>query len=135
MRILLFIVCLNLATGLVRELGLAGTEYASPTPASNSSDYEGHFSATETAEGWQATPYSGIPVVGDIFSAFQLAWRCIQYLFAGFPLFLQWLGDTFIVDSAARAAYNVVVYALVAIQAILGTLFVVEFISGRQLTE
>jgi len=134
-RILIFMVCLNLATGLVIELSLAGTEYVSPTMPTNSSEYQSHFNATETAEGWQATPYSGIPVIGDIFSAFQLMWRGIQYLIAGFPLFLNWLGDCFIIDASARVAYNVVVATLVAIQAILATLFVIEFISGRTLTE
>jgi len=135
MRILLFVVCLNLIAGMVAELGLAGTQYVSPVPPTDNEEYPSHFNATEVTGQWQATPYSGIPTVGDIFSAFQLMWRCFQYLIVGFPLVLSWLGDSFITDAATRSAYNVVVAVLVGFEAVLATLSLLEFISGRQLTE
>jgi len=130
-QILLFMVCLNLATGLIMELGLPGTEYVQGTKPSDASDYEEHFNATETAEAWRATPYSGIPIIGDVFSAFQIMWRSIQYLVVGFPLFLYWVGDNFIIDASARASFNVIVVTLVAIEGILITFFIIEFVSGR----
>ena len=133
-KILLFIVCLNLATGMVIELSLPGTEYVTPSNPSNRTEYEEHFNATETVEGWQATPFSGIPVVGDIFSGLQMFWRCMQYLIAGFPLFLVWIGDSFIIDASARLAYDVIVGVLIGIQAILMTVFALEYISGRYMT-
>jgi len=133
--ILLFIACLNLATGMVIALALPGTEYVQATNPSNVSEYEEHFNATETAENWGATPFSGIPVVGDIFSGFQFLFRNFRYLIDGFPMLLTWLSDTFIVDASAKTAFFVITNVLRAIFAILISMFVIEFISGRIMTD
>lgn len=134
-QILAFIVCLNLAVGLSIALGLPGTEYVQATNPSNASEYEGHFNATEIAEGWGATPYSGIPVIGDIFSGFQFLWRNLQYLIDGFPLLLTWISDTYIIDAAGQTAFAIIANALRAIYAVLITILVIEFITGRILTD
>ena len=137
-KILLFIVCLNLATGMVIALALPGTAYVMANnpgnPVSNASDYESHFNATEVAEGWQATPFSGIPVVGDIFSGFQFLFQNLQYLIDGFPTFLTWISDTYLVDASARAAFSIISNGLRAMYAILMSIWVIEFISGRYMT-
>ena len=134
-KILLFFICLNLATGMVIELSLAGTEYVQATTPSNASDYESHFNASDVAKGWGASPYSGIPIIGDIFSAFQMLWRIFEYVIAGFPLFLIWVGDSFIIDASARLAFNIISGVLVAMQAVLTTVFFLEFIWGREMTD
>lgn len=134
-KILLFIVCLNLATGLTIALALPGTEYVQPANPSNASDYEEHFNATDIAEGWEATPYSGIPIIGDIFSGFQFLWRNIQYLVDGFPMFLTWISDTYLVDASARLSFLIITNALRAVYAILMSLMVIEFITGRYPTD
>lgn len=133
-QIMLFVICLNLATGMIVELGglgaIPGTEYMQPTMPSNASDYESHFNATEVAEKWTWTNY-GIPILGDIFAAFEFAFRAIEYVIAGFPLFLMWMGNTFIVDATALLAYNIIVGVLCAIFYILMFFYAIEFISGR----
>lgn len=134
-KILLFILCLNLATGLAIALQVPGTEYVQATNPSNTSDYESHFNATEIAEGWGATPYSGIPIIGDIFSGFQFLWRNIQFLLDGFPLFLTWISDSYIIDAGAKTAFAVISNALRAIYAILMSFFAIEFISGRYMSD
>ena len=134
-KILLFIVCLNLASGLVVALALPGTEYVQGQNPSNTSEYESHFNATETAEQWGATPYSGIPVIGDIFSGFSFLFTNIRYLIDGFPMFLTWIGDTFIIDASAQIAFAVICNVLRAIFALLMSIFVIEFISGRYATD
>jgi len=134
-EILLFIACLNLATGMIVALALPGTEYVQATNPSNSSDYESHFNATETAENWGATPFSGIPVIGDIFSGFQFLFRNFQYLIDGFPMLLTWISDSFIVDASAKTAFFVITNVMRALFAVLMSVFVIEFISGRYATE
>lgn len=134
-QILAFIVCLNLAVGLSIALGLPGTGYVQATAPSNATEYEEHFNATEIAQGWGATPYSGIPVIGDIFSGFQFLWRNLQYLIDGFPMLLTWISDTYIIDAGAQTAFNIIANALRAVYALLITIFVIEFITGRVMTD
>lgn len=133
-QILLFIACLNLATGMVIALGLPGTDYVQAQNPSNASEYEEHFNATEIAEGWGATPYSGIPIVGDIFTGFHFFFRNIQYLLDGFPMFLTWISDTYIIDATAKTSFSIIANVLRAIFAILMTMLLIEFISGRYFT-
>lgn len=134
-QILIFIACLNLATGMVIALGLPGTEYVQATSPSNVSEYEDYFNATAVAESWESTPFSGIPIVGDIFSGFQFLFRNIQYLIDGFPMLLNWMSDTFIVDASAKTAFAIIINVLRAVYAITMFVFVIEFISGRYMTE
>ena len=133
--ILLFIACLNLSVGMIIALALPGTEYVQASNPSNASDYEAHFNATETAESWGATPFSGIPMIGDIFSGFQFLWRNFQYLIDGFPMLLNWLSDSFIVDASAKTAFFIITNVMRALFAILTSMFVIEFISGRIMTD
>lgn len=134
-QILLFIACLNLATGMIVALALPGTEYVHAANPTNSSEYESHFNATETAENWRATPFSGIPIIGDIFSGFHFLWRNLQYLIDGFPMLLTWLSDTFIVDASAKNAFVIIANVMRALFAVLMSVFVIEFISGRYATD
>jgi len=120
---------------MVIELNLAGTEYVQASNPSNVTEYADHFNATEVAGSWESTPFSGIPIVGDIFSAFQFLYRNLQYLFLGFPMFLAWIGDAFIVDATALTAYNTIVTVLGAVFAVTMSIFVIEFIGGRYMTE
>lgn len=134
-QILVFIVCLNLATGMAISLGVAGTEYVQATNPSNGTDYEEHFNATDIADRWSATPFSGIPVIGDIFSGFNFLFQNIQYLLDGFPMLLNWLADTYITDATARTNFSYITNALRALYAILMSIFVIEFISGRYMVD
>ena len=137
-KILLFIVCLNLATGMTIALALPGTEYVMAgdpsNPASNASYYEEHFNATDIAGRWDTTPFSGIPIVGDIFSGFSFLFQNLQFLIDGFPMFLTWISDTYLIDASARSAFSIISNILRAIYTILMSIFVIEFISGRYMT-
>lgn len=123
---------------MVVALALPGTDYvmaSNPSnPASNASSYESHFNATDIADKWGANPFSGIPVVGDIFSGFQFLYQNLHYLVDGFPTFLRWIGDTYMVDASARIAFDIISNVLRAVYAILMSIFVIEFISGRYMT-
>jgi hypothetical protein len=133
--VLLFLACLNLSMGMIIALNVPGTEWVQATNPSNASDYEGHFNATEIAEGWGSTPFSGIPIVGDIFSGFSFLFRNIRYLIDGFPMLLTWISDSYIIDASAKTAFAIITNVLRAIYAILMSVFFIEYISGRYLTD
>jgi len=119
-------------------LALPGVGYVMPgdpqNPASNASIYESHFNATELADKWQSNPFSGIPIVGDIFTGFQFLWQNLQYLIDGFPVLLAWIGNTYLTDAGSRTAFGIISNVLRAVYAILLSIFVIEFISGRYMT-
>lgn len=135
-KILLFILCLNLATGLVIALGLPGTEYVqAQNPTANPEEYEKNFNSTEIGQSWGATPFYGIPVIGDIFAGFQFLFTHIHFLIDGFPQFLNWISDTYIVDVQARGAFALIANTVRAIYAVLMSIWFIEYIGGRYLTD
>lgn len=135
-RILIFMACLNLSVGVIVGLALPGTEYVQPARQNmTAQEYEEHFNATDIAEGWGSSPFSGIPVIGDIFSGLNFLWRNFAYLIDGFPIFLTWISDTYVFDSATQNALGYLMWALRGIYAVMMGLLVIEFISGRVMTD
>jgi len=135
-RILIFMACLNLSVGVVIALALPGTEYVNPAqPSMNGTEYEEHFNATDIVEGWDSSPFSGIPVIGDIFSGLQFLVTNFLYLIDGFPIFLNWISDTYVFDSATQNALGYIIWALRGIYAVMMSILVIEFISGRVMTD
>lgn len=135
-EILLFIFVLNLSIGLVIGLGLGGTGNVTPVGTGmDASEYEQHFNGTDIADRWSSTPFSGIPLIGDIFAAFNFLWQNIKYLVDGFPILLEWIRDSFVTDPAGRLAFDVTAGVLRAIYGLLITMFLIEFIGGRVLSD
>lgn len=130
-EIMFFVICLNLATGLVVELGLPGTDYVNPSNPTNASEYESHFNASEIAEGWTFPPTVSIPIIGDIWSGFSFLVRLVTYVIVGFPLFLGWIGDSFLIGAEAVTAWNILKTTLIAIFSVVMAMYFVWFISGR----
>lgn len=135
-EIMLFIICLNLSIGAVIALEVPGTEYVKAAYNGMTIDeYETNFNATELAIGWQSSPFSGIPMVGDIFAGFNFLWQNIAYLVDGFPALLNYLDYTFITTEEGHLAFLIIQMILRALYAILVSMFVIEFISGRVHTD
>ena len=133
---LLFIFCLNLAIGVVITLNFPGTGYVRAAyNGVNATEYEEHFNSTEIATGWQGSPFSGIPMIGDIFAGFNFLWQNIKYLVDGFPALLTYIDNNFITTTEGHVAFLVIVNVLRAIYALLITMFLIEFISGRVTTD
>lgn len=135
-EILLFIFVLNLSIGLVIQLGFGGVGVVTPLdPSVNASEYEQQFNASEIEAGWSSTPFSGIPLIGDIFAAFNFMWQNMKYLIDGFPILLEWIRDSFITDPMGRTTFDVIAGVLRAIYGLLMIWFVIEFIGGRTTTD
>lgn len=135
-QILIFLACLNLATGMAIALTLPGTNYARATETGGTvTQYEERFNATKTAERWQSRPFSGIPLIGDIFAGLDFLVSKLRFLIDGFPMLLTWIKDTYITSSAMRTAFDVIANTLRAVFAIMMFMFVIEFISGRRMPD
>jgi len=132
-NIIIFVICLNVATGLICELNAPGTEYVNPSNPEEFEDYESHYNATEIAQGWSSNPLNSVPLLGDIYYGFQTFFRLVSYVFVGFPTFLYSLGDYFITDQAGLDAYHLVAGAVTAMFFVVMALYIVWFISGREL--
>jgi hypothetical protein len=115
---------------------LAGVSFASPTSSTiDPTGYEAHFNATKIAKGWSSTPFSGIPLIGDIFAGFNFMYQNLGYLIDGFPILLNWLKDSFITDPTARLAFDILANALRAVFALLICIFFIEYIGGRIISD
>lgn len=132
-EILLFLFCLNLAFGLAIQLNVPGTLYVRAAYAgyTNATEYEEHFNATAIADNWKSGPFSGIPMIGDIFAGVFFLWQNIQYLVDGFPAMLNYIDMTFITNADGHAAFFIITNALRAVYALMMVMFIIEFISGR----
>lgn len=131
-ELLLWIFIINLTVGLVIILAFPGTEYVSPSGTGvNATDYEAHFNSSEIIRGWGATPFSGIPVIGDIFSGFNFLVQDFGYLIDGLPTLLTYLRNTYITDSTGMTVFDIIANTLRAVYALLMCVFLIEFFSGR----
>ena len=134
-QLLLGLFVINLSIGVVIGLQLPGTGYVASGSVVNASAYESHFNASAIASGWGGTPFSGIPIIGDIFSGLGFLWQNIQYIVDGLPMFLNWIKDSYITDPSAALAFDIIAGAIRAIYAFLFAIFVIEFISGRFMSD
>ena len=142
-QILLYILCLNIATGIITGLALPPISSGGTSPglnpgdlAGNATDYESRFNATELARRWGATPIEGIPVVGDLFSGFYLFFTMIlPDLLDGFPHLLTWIGDMYFTGTTGETAFTVLAYSFRAMFAAMMAIFVIEMITGRRLPD
>jgi hypothetical protein len=116
-------------------LGGAAAITSPITSGVNGTQYEQQFNATKIATGWSSTPFSGIPLIGDIFAGFNFLWSNIKYMVDGFPTLLTWIEHSFITDPSGIVAFEVLANALRAIFAFLIVIFLIEYIGGRNISD
>ena len=120
---------------MVMGLALPGTAYVGPATTQNATDYEQHFNGTDIADSWSGTPFSGIPIIGDIYGGLTFLWNNIKYIVDGLPMLLDWIRDSYITEAVGRTAFDVIAGAIRAIYAFLIAIFVIELISGRYMSD
>jgi hypothetical protein len=134
-ELLLGLFIINLSIGVVMGLSLPGTAWVANGGPINATEYEAHFNSSQIAGGWKGTPFIGIPVIGDIFAGFSFLYQNLQYLIDGLPKLLDYINTSYIVDAQGQLAFNVIAGALRAIYALLICIFLIEFISGRVMSD
>lgn len=133
---LLFLFCANLAVGLVITLSFPGTEYVTPYGTGvDATEYEQHFNSTKISTSWSATPFSGIPMIGDIFAGFNFMIQNLGYLIDGVPTLLTHIRNTYIVDADGQLTFDVIANVIRCIYALLISMFLIEYIGGRVFTD
>lgn len=122
--------CLSLETADGDPL-IPGVKYAHPLNASGDfDDYADKFNATEVMEEWQATPFDGVPILGDIFSQGNQFMNAFGFLIDGVPSLITFTGS-FI--PTAQTVFTMIANVIRIISAVLAVTLVLELIGGREL--
>lgn len=132
--ILLFLVCINLSVTMAVTLGFPATGYSTPFQGGgNTTEYQTRFNSTKIASDWQAKPFSGVPILGDIFSGFYFLFNNWEFLTSGLSYVFRWIGDSYLTDAAMSTAFNAIANVILAVYAILMATFMLYLITGREL--
>lgn len=135
--VVLFVLILNLVSVMVYELNMPGTAYSSILylgSEANATEFETEFNATTLLDRWTATPFSGVPIFGDIFSGIYLLWNAIESVVMGFPAMVERMSYA-IPDASARGSLTTIMYVIRAVFSfvVFGWLF--QLITGRKVSE
>jgi hypothetical protein len=110
---------------------IPGVRYMQPINASGDfDDYADRFNATEIMEEWQATPFDGVPILGDIFSQGNQFVNAFGFLIDGVPSLLTWMGSFL---PTAESVFALVANVIRVITAVLSVTLIIELIGGREL--
>jgi hypothetical protein len=110
---------------------IPGLNYSRPLNASGTiEDYEERLNATDVMADWRGEGATNLPIIGDLFSGVTQFWDRFKFLVDGIPSLLDWFGSFLPVSATG---FNIVAWAVRAITAIMVTIFVIEFISGREI--
>lgn len=135
-QVILFALILNLVSTLVYALDIPGTRYTVPLyggTAANATAYAEEFNTTSLLDSWTATPFSGVPIFGDIYSGIYL-YNAIRSVIVGFPDMINAYAYA-IGDSTARSAILTANYVVYAVFMFIMFVFLFQLISGRRISE
>lgn len=135
---LTIVLSLNLTIALVMAIEttdgeplIPGVEYVHPVNASGSFDeYAERFNATDVMDKWGATPFDGVPILGDIFSGGNQFWNVFGFLIDGVPSLLTWTGSFL---PTSQAVFGLIADVVRVVTSVMFVTLVIEFISGREL--
>ena len=139
-KILLFLFIINVVAAMVMSATTSKGQYIFPgvqyshglNATGNLTQTEQQFNSTDIVEGWSATPFSGIPIFGDIFFVVIDFARKVRFLVDGFAMMLDWIAG-FIPATGGQVAFNWIANALRAIFVVMIGTLMFEMISGRRL--
>ncbi len=136
-QIIIFILCINVAMAMVDAFGsgvIAGTQYTSnPSDSGTLNTYASEYNATSTASEWQ--PPTLLTAIGDIVWSLPKFFIIILDIIGGFPLLLIRIGNLFVFDSFAAAAWLVFCSGIGVVFGYIMVMFIIELVSGRSLND
>lgn len=134
-QIALFVLCLNLVSGLWYKLQVAGYNYSNPvTGAGEAEDYTDRFDPDKVMNQTQTNVITWLPFLGNIVVGLQMLWDAVGFIFAGFPALLFSYGSA-IGDPSARAAYELFCGVIGAVTSFITVLWIIQIFSGRQVQD
>lgn len=135
-QIILYMLILNLVSGLVYQLGIPGTNYANVLNTgteANSTNYAEEFNSTELLE--RTDPQFSITNVADyVFSGLFLLYSAIRSITIGFPDLVNTVAYS-IPDADGRNAVLAISSVLYAAFAFLIFLWLFQLITNRRVSE
>jgi len=134
-QLVMFLVILNLVSGLMYTLNVPGTAYSNILPGvGNATDYSTRFNASEFMESTQPEVSSVLTYVGHIWSGLQLVWNAIRFVVMGFPTMLEQIGGQ-IQDPAASVAFTKISHVLYAIFSFVFFFWLFQLLTGREVED
>lgn len=131
-QIVLFLLALNIVSGLIFTLNVPGTEYShAVTGTGDAEDYEDRFDAGEMLNETQPGVWANIPFLGNIYGTIMMLWNGLNFVIMGFPALLQQYAG-FIPDVAGRNAFTAITLVLRAIFSFVIFGWIFQIITGRQ---
>lgn len=132
-QVIFYVLCVNVAVIIVLHLNVPGVSYASglSNGLGSIADIQGRFNATDIGNRLGQNPVLGF--LDFLSSGVSLLAGYIGYFLFGFAAVLSWFGPMFIQDAAGLAAYNFLVGVFGAVFGLLIVIWLIEFVSGRQL--
>jgi len=131
-KIVIYILILNVVSGLVYSLSVPGTQYSySMTGTGNAAEYEQRLNATEFMEKQQPGIIAELPFLGNIYGTIMMLWNALKFVIVGFPLMLSQLGG-FIPDEAGRTSYGYICGVIGAVFSLIIFGWLFQIITGRQ---
>ena len=129
-RLILFIICLNVVTGLVVGLNAPGTGLAFVPGHANATDMSEKFNSTEMIESASPEILSAIPFLGQIYTAFSVFLNAVNFVIAGFPTMLLAYAN-YIPDEGGRNAFETIAKGLIALFYFVIFAWVFQVLTGR----
>jgi hypothetical protein len=112
--------------------------YQNGTTISGTDLQNTYSNGTSYASGWVSgqTAFNPLNLYGvlNLLGTVSAILQNVQLLIIGFPTFLDWIRNTFIQDATGQAAFLIIETALIGIEGLLGFLWFIEFVSGRNTT-
>jgi len=135
---LVVMACVNIAIFMAMEAKTSdgnsivpGLDYSRPINASGSmEDYEERLNASDIMEDWRGEGATNLPIIGDLFSGVTQFWDRFRFLVDGIPALLDWFSSFLPVQATA---FTIISWAIRAVTGIMFAIWVIEFISGREL--
>jgi hypothetical protein len=134
-QIVLFIIILNLVSGLIYQEQVAGTQNANFLQSNdNGTSYQNQFNpsamvnATTTSSSWISIPFASW--VMQIAQAVITLWNAITVVVTGFPHVLSNIADM-IPDTNGQSTFNAIATVIIGIESFLAFMWIFEVVTGR----
>ena len=131
-QVVLFILILNLTTGLMYQTSVPGTAYSNVlTGTPSSENITERFNASSLIN---PEPSMTITFVGHLLAALNAMWMAIRMVVVGFPDMLAQIAGS-IPDPSARATFTSISYVLYGVFSIIIFMWVFQLVTGRQVED
>ena len=134
-QIVLFLLILNIVSGLAFQLNVPGTQYSHAIPGTGDpEDYEDRFNAGKMLNETQPGAWAEFPFLGNVFGTIMMLWNGLNFIIMGFPALLERYAG-FIPEVGGRTAFSAITLVLRAIFSFVIFGWIFQILTGRETQE